>query len=150
GAVLERTYVMAGVAIASDPEITGRPADAEHAAQFGDVDPATVRRLPTPLPLEHELTRSFVTSVWLQGIRRTCRVKHVAGLSRSPVKEVSEPFRKESTWTGPLYGNRAFLLFRDRQTNDLKGIVFHRPSSGGPQVASMCHWCQRVRRRGEV
>src|SRR5262249_10868975 len=42
GAVLERTYVMAGVAIASDPEITGRPADAEHAAQFGDVDPATV------------------------------------------------------------------------------------------------------------
>src|SRR5262249_62238581 len=50
GAVLERTYVMAGVAIASDPEITGPPAGARHAAKFGRVDPGTVRPLPTPPP----------------------------------------------------------------------------------------------------
>jgi hypothetical protein len=50
------------------------------------------------------------------------------------------------TWS---YGNRAFIIFRDGNTEDLKGIVFHRPSTG-PQVPSMCCWCQRVRNRGEV
>src|SRR5262249_50864779 len=36
--VLERTHVVAGLPIAGDPEITGRSAHTEHAAQLRDID----------------------------------------------------------------------------------------------------------------
>jgi len=39
------------------------------------------------------------------------RVNHVAGLSRSPVRDVSELFRKESKWTAPPRLGRAAALF---------------------------------------
>ena len=51
------------------------------------------------------------------------------------------------TWS---YGNRAFVVFRDPETGDAKGIVFHRTSGGSSAVMSMCHWCQRSRGRGAV
>lgn len=49
------------------------------------------------------------------------------------------------TWT---YGNRSFLVFRKRDGDGPHGIVFRHTSA--PRVATMCHWCQRTRPRGEV
>jgi hypothetical protein len=51
------------------------------------------------------------------------------------------------TWT---YGNRSYLVFRQRDAGGPMGIVLHHSGAGGPHVATMCHWCQRVRVRGEV
>ncbi len=51
------------------------------------------------------------------------------------------------TW---VYGNRSFVVFWKRDADGPMGIVFRHSGSGGPHVATMCHWCQRVRARGEV
>lgn len=62
--------------------------------------------------------------------------------------ELSFPLKlyRALTWS---YGNRVFLVFRERATGEAKGIVFHR-ASGAATVMSMCHWCQRSRGRGAV
>jgi hypothetical protein len=49
------------------------------------------------------------------------------------------------TWT---WGTRSFVIFSMRGADEPHGIVFRH--SGAPGVATMCHWCQRTRPRGEV
>jgi len=51
------------------------------------------------------------------------------------------------TWS---YGNRAFLVLRERGTGAPLGLVFRRTAVAAARVASMCAWCQRVRTRAEV
>jgi len=51
------------------------------------------------------------------------------------------------TWS---YGNRAFLVLRERDTGAPLGIVFRRTAVAASRAPSMCAWCQRVRTRSEV
>src|SRR5215470_5116391 len=51
--VFERTHVVAGVAVAPDPDVAGLSANPEASAQLRHVD-APVPFLPAPLPLENE------------------------------------------------------------------------------------------------
>lgn len=47
-------------------------------------------------------------------------------------------------------GPRAFLVFRERPSAPLRGIVFHRNSGALPDAVAMCEWCHAVRGHGAV
>ena len=76
-----------------DPRVTGLSTDAEHPAELGHVDEATLRLLPSPLSLEHEL-RSFLASVAFRGMPRrspsppTSSVKDVRGRRSASDKDL--------------------------------------------------------------
>ena len=51
------------------------------------------------------------------------------------------------TWS---YGNRTFLVLRQRDTDAPLGVVFRRTAVDAARSQSMCAWCQRSRARSEV
>jgi hypothetical protein len=47
-------------------------------------------------------------------------------------------------------GPRAYIVFRERPSAKLRGLVFHRNSGAQPDAVAMCEWCHAVRGHGGV